>query len=243
MHALLINPNTSQTITDLVVAQARRLALPDVTITGVTGRLGARYIATRAAYAIAAHAALDAYAEHGAGADAILLACFGDPGLLALRELAPVPVVGMAEASCRLAARHGRFAIVTGGRAWVAMLEEFVAGLGLARHLASVRAVAPSGAEIARDPAGSRAMLAQECRAAAADGANVVILGGAGLVGIPDQIAGDVPVPLIDCLAAAMEAIAEATSSAAVPTVAPVESVGLGDRLAGLLAGKTTSMR
>lgn len=43
------------------------------------------------------HAALD---EHGAGRDAALLACFGDDGLDVPKELAPVPMVGMAEAAC-----------------------------------------------------------------------------------------------------------------------------------------------
>src|SRR5215471_20167550 len=85
----------------------------------VTGEFGARYISTRAAAAIAAHAALDALAEHVTGFDAVYLACFGDPGLAALKEVSPVPVVGMAEASVRTACGlGGRFAIVTGGTAW-----------------------------------------------------------------------------------------------------------------------------
>src|SRR6266567_729094 len=110
MRLLLINSNTTEAITTLLVDAARRLVDPSVTVIGATARFGARYIASRTAYAIAGHAALDAYAEHGRGADAAIIACFGDPGLLALREIAPVPVVGMAEASCRLAAARGRFA-------------------------------------------------------------------------------------------------------------------------------------
>src|SRR5262249_9733144 len=101
---LLINTNTTETITTLLLDAARRMVDPSVTVTGVTARFGARYIASRSAYAIAEHAALDAYAEHGRDADAVIIACFGDPGLLALREIAPVPVIGMAEASSRLAA-------------------------------------------------------------------------------------------------------------------------------------------
>ena len=240
MRLLLINGNTSAAITDRMVHEARRMAAAGTEVVGVTARFGARYVATRSAYAIAAHAALDAYAEHGAGADVVVLACFGDPGLPALRELASVPVVGMAEASCRMAARHGkRFAIVTGGTAWVPMLEEFVATIGFADQLAGVRAVAPTGAEIAADPDGSRALLARECRAAAQGGADVVILGGAGLVGIAEQIAKDVPVPLVDSLAAAVT-IAQESAAACAPhdLAAPVESVGLGEKLAAMLAGR-----
>ena len=115
MRILLINPNTTESVTTLVKRHVEAIAGDTATFVPVTGRFGARYISTRASAAIAGHAALDAYASHGAGCDAVYLACFGDPGLLALREIADVPVVGMAEASCIEASRRGRFAIVTGG--------------------------------------------------------------------------------------------------------------------------------
>ena len=61
-----------------------------------------------------------------------MLACFGDPGLAALKEISQVPVVGMADASILQACALGnRFSIVTGGERWKSMLEEFVAGHGL----------------------------------------------------------------------------------------------------------------
>src|ERR1700732_3221198 len=119
LRILVINPNTSAAVTEIVAARMREIAGPDVTILPVTGRFGARYIASRAAAAVAGHAALDALAEHVAGCDAVYLACFGDPGLAALKEVSPVPVVGMAEASCRAACSRGeRFAIFTGGASW-----------------------------------------------------------------------------------------------------------------------------
>ena len=101
MRLLLINTNTSQAITDMLVAATRQIVGPGVDVAGATARFGGRYIATRATYAIAAHAALDAYAEHGEGADAVILACFGDPGLLALREIATVPVIVLVKESPR----------------------------------------------------------------------------------------------------------------------------------------------
>lgn len=241
MRLLLINANTSPSITDLVAGAARALVPPGTAIKAATGRFGARYVATRAAYAVAAHATLDAYAEHGADVDAVVIACFGDPGLFALRELAPVPVTGMAEAACLAAARRGRFAIVTGGAGWVPMLTEFVAQLGLSDRLAGIRAVAPSGAAIAADPEGSLAILADACRTAATqDGADVVILGGAGLVGLAPRLAAHVPVPLIDGLAASLDHIHAVAANDARPSAdfAPVESVGLTPALAGLLAGR-----
>ncbi|MBU8539659.1 aspartate/glutamate racemase family protein [Falsiroseomonas tokyonensis] len=194
MKLLLINANTTEAITDRLVEIARGLAPPGIAIQGATGRFGARYIASRASSAIAAHAALDAYAEHGAGADAVLIGCFGDPGLDALRELAPVPVLGLADASAA-AAQGRRFGVVTGGAAWQPMLQEFFAGRGYAAQLAGIRTVAPTGGEIARDPEGALALLTESCRACVEqDGAEVVILGGAGLAGLAARIAIGVPV-------------------------------------------------
>ncbi|RYY06490.1 MAG: Asp/Glu racemase, partial [Alphaproteobacteria bacterium] len=80
MRILLINPNTSQAVTDLVADHVRRQIGDRADLRAVTGRFGARYIASRAAAAIAGHAALDALAEHGDSCDAVYLACFGDPG-------------------------------------------------------------------------------------------------------------------------------------------------------------------
>lgn len=213
MKILLINPNTTQSITDLVLTEAKKLAPAGVELKAVTGRFGGRYIATRTTYAIAGHAALDAYAEHGAGSDAdvIVLACFGDPALAALKEIAPQPVTGMAEAACQAAAgRSGRFAIVTGGERWGPMLTEFVASIGLADRLAGVKTVAPSGADIARDPDGALSLLANACETCVSElGANTVILGGAGLAGIAPRIRDRVSAPLIDGLAAAIERAVE----------------------------------
>jgi Asp/Glu/hydantoin racemase len=246
MRILLINPNTTPSITETVAAHARSVAPADVEFLPVTGRFGARYIASRAASAIAGHAALDAYAEHGAGCDAVYLACFGDPGLLALKELAPVPVVGMAEAACLFACLFGRrFSIVTGGERWGPMLEEFVASQGLAGRLASLRTVAPTGGEIARDPETALASLGAACTAAAQeDGADVVILGGAALAGLARRISPRIPVPVLcsvetgalAAIAAARLGVSKAAMGSSAPAP-PADSIGLAAELAARLRG------
>jgi allantoin racemase len=244
MRILLINPNTSPDLTETIAGLARAIVGEGHEIVPATGRFGARYIATRASAAIAAHAALDTLAEHGRGCDAVLLACFGDPGLAALKELSPVAVVGMAEASCSLACLVGRrFSIVTGGLLWKPMLEDFVAQLGLAGRLASVRCLPQTGGTVARDPEVSIAALAAACRTAVEhDGADVVILGGAGLAGLAVRLADEVPVPVLCSLEAGLRATlalasleprkAEQGSFAAAP---PTASIGLSAHLAGAL--------
>jgi Asp/Glu/hydantoin racemase len=241
VRILLINPNTTASITERMAAYAHDVIGGAVTFVPVTGRFGARYISSRAAAAIAAHAALDAMAEHGEGCDAVYLACFGDPGLAALKEVSPVPVTGMAEASCIEAAREGRrFAIVTGGALWKPMLQEFVATLGLSQQLASIRTIAPTGDQIATDPDAALALLADACAACANDdGADVVILGGAALAGLAQRIQPRVPVPLLCSVATgASTVVAAAQAGRRLAKSAPaLVSVGLSPSLGKLLGG------
>ncbi len=207
MRLLVVNPNTSAAVTARLRERVAAVAGAGIDVQAVTAPFGARYIADEASYAVACHAALVAYAEQVAalGApDAVLLGCFGDPGVAALREVSRRPVVGLAEAAMREAARHGRFAIVTGGAAWGPMLRRLARGLGLDAALVGVHTVAPTAAELAADPRAAIDLLGQACRRAAV-GADAVILGGAGLTGMTDPIAAADPaigVPLIDSVAA-----------------------------------------
>ena len=237
---LLINPNTTQSITGLVLKTAQGFASPGTKLRAVSGAFGPRYIASRVGYAIAGHAAVDAFANDRGSKDAVVLACFGDPGLAALKEISDVPVVGMADASILQACALGkRFSIVTGGERWKEMLEEFVASQGLSARLASVRTVAPTGADIARNPKAAMALLAKGCTACAReDGADVVILGGAGLAGLAAKLKNKVDVPLLDGVAAAIsmaKSLARQKPAGLGDPPPPVESVGLSKELARLL--------
>jgi Asp/Glu/hydantoin racemase len=246
MRLLLINPNTSPDVTTTVANAARAVLPAAVEIVPVTGRFGARYIASRAAAAIAGHAALEALATHVEGCDAALLACFGDPGLAALKELSPVPVVGMAEASCHLACLLGRrFSIVTGGERWPAMLEEFVAAQGLASRLAGIRALAPTGDLLRRDLDAAIGQLAEACRLTVEqDGAEVVVLGGAALAGLAGRVGATVEVPVICSLAAGAQAAValaalglDKAGQGSLATPPSIDSVCLADALERRLGG------
>jgi allantoin racemase len=216
MRLLLINPNTTETVTATVAARVRE-RLPHATIDAVTGAFGAPYIASRASFVVGAHAALEALRRHvgsanPAGYRAVLVACFGEPGIEALREESPIPVLGMAEESFAAAMRLGQgFAVVTGGAAWAPMLRDFAAVRGLAGQLVAVRTLAVDGGSIARDPDAALPALAQEVREAAALGAASVILGGAGLVGLAARLSQmglpAMPVPVLDCLDCLAEAV------------------------------------
>lgn len=204
---LVINPNTSESVSTLLQQHVQAAAGAQVQVRTVTARFGAPYIADEAGYAVASHAALDAWAAALAqpvpAPDAVLIGCFGDPGLLALRESSPVPVTGLAEAAFIEASRHGRFAIVTGGLRWGPMLQRLAQALGHGAGLAGIHTVVPTGAELAADTDAARVLLAQACRDAVRQlGAEAVILGGAGLAGMAAAIQPSLNVPLIDSVAA-----------------------------------------
>ncbi len=204
---LVINPNTSDSVTSLLRRHVQAETGPDWKVRAVTARFGATYIADEASYAVAGHATLDAWAAalsmSDSAPDAVLVGCFGDPGLLALRESSSVPVTGLAEAAFVEAARHGRFAIVTGGARWAPMLQRLAQALGFDGALAGIHTVAPAGAQLAADPDGARALLAQACSDAAKRfQADAVILGGAALAGFAADLQAAVNCPLIDSVGA-----------------------------------------
>lgn len=234
---LVLNPNTSVSVTRLLHGHIEAAAGPALRVRSSTARFGAPYIADEASYAVAAHATLDAWAAALADGTpaphAVLIGCFGDPGLLALREASPVPVSGLAEAAFQAAAVHGRFAIGTGGSRWAPMLARLADALGHGRRLAGIETVAPSGAELAADPAAALDLLAQACDSAGRRfAADVVIVGGAGLAGMAAQLQPRVRVPLVDSVAAGARWAVQAVQAA--PDGARRERAGFDLQLHGV---------
>ena len=205
---LVINPNTTAAVSRLLEESARGV-VPHLQVRVVTARFGAPYIGCEASYAIAAHAVLDAWAAESADGepDAVLVGCFGDPGLLALRE-AGVAATGLACAAAEEAARHGGFAIVTGGARWDPMLRRLMHDLGFADALRGIHTLEASGLQLAQDPEGTRRLLAQACRDAARRfGASAVVIGGAALAGLAERVQPELDVPVIDSVAAGLRQV------------------------------------
>ena len=202
----MINANTTQGVTELIERHARAAVNGAVEFKAVTAAFGAAYISNEAAYAVGGHAALDCLEREAAGCDAVYLACFGDPGLFALREAASVPVIGMAEASMREAAKRGRFSIVTGGPAWNPILRRLALALDVSNELLSVRALPLPGPELAARPE----LISAEVEKARNEGAQSVIIGGAALSGLAGKL--ESKVPLIDSVECGARAAARACS-------------------------------
>lgn len=237
---LLVNPNTSQSVTDLLAAEARRRAGDRAEIVAATARFGAAGIECLAEGAIAAHAVLDRVAEHP-DADAVIVAAFMDPGLEALREAAPMPAVGLAESGVRAAAAGGRrFAIVSLAPKLAPAVHRVVGECGVADRLVALRYVSGGVLALARDRAAFLDEIAGLAGRLAEEGAEAILFGGAVFAGIGRDIGDRVPVPLFDGVGEAVEA-ALAAIAARPPRPAPRDPAkpypGLPDALARMLAG------
>ncbi len=244
MRLLLLNPNTTQAMTDQMLTVATRIAGPDVTITARTATRGVPYIASRAEAQLAGAEVLDMIAEDRTGHDAAIIAAFGDPGIVAARELFDIPIVGMAEASVMTAALLGeRFSIVTFSPVMARWYEDCVQQTGLTARFTGVRhpdAPPRSLDNVAANLRPELAALAE--RAVVDDGADVVILGGAPLAGLAQQIADTTPGILVDPISAAVVqamGLARLTPSYAnrPARLARKSSKGLGPALAAVISG------
>lgn len=206
MNILIINPNISHSVTELIRAEAERAALPGTRFTMATAPFGVAYIETPGEAAVGAYAGLQMLAEHHAGHDAAIVAAFGDPGVPAAKELLPIPVVGLTEAAVAAAfLLGGRFAIVGISQRIGAWYVQTVGQLGLGSRLAGYRGLERGFADVGTVHREAREALLQMClRCVEEDGADSIILAGAPLAGLAREIAAEVPVPLIDGVGSAV---------------------------------------
>ncbi|MFM8345902.1 MAG: aspartate/glutamate racemase family protein [Betaproteobacteria bacterium] len=217
---LLINPNTTATVTARLQSHLRPLLPQGTQLHARTATYGAPYIGCESSHAVAACAVLQAWADEP-HADAVLIGCFGDPGLFALREHSEVPVTGLAEAAFIEAAVHGPFAVVTGGQRWKPMLMRLAPALGYGSSLVHIETMTPTGAQMLADPVLAREHLSRAVRHAAASGAKSIIIGGAGLAGWALRLQEESPVPLIDSVEAGLRVLLDGSTPPPLPAASP----------------------
>jgi allantoin racemase len=203
---LLLNPNTTTAVTDLLQAAGVRAASSGTELVATTVKRGVPYIATRAEAQIGGAIALEMLAEAAGAFDAAIIAAFGDPGLFGARELFDIPIVGLAEAAMLTACMVGRkFSIVTFARALTPWYQECVDMHGLGQRCAGIRALDGTFRSISDVQAEKEEMLvALANQAVEQDGGDVVILSGAPLAGLAAKVADRIPVPVVDPIAAAV---------------------------------------
>ena len=204
----VINPNTTQSMTDLIEAAAREYAGPATTIVGRTSAFGPASIEGHYDEALATIGVLKAVAEGDQGeCDAHIIACFGDPGLLAAREITKAPVLGIAEAAMRAAtfvAIH--FSVVTTLSRTKVIAEHLVRNYGMEDACRKVRAVDVAVLDLDKPDSNVRSILLDECQAALKhDGIGAIVLGCAGMANLAHDLSAELGVPVIDGVAAAVK--------------------------------------
>ncbi len=206
MRLLLINPNISDSVSELIRAEARRSASPGTEVEVLTAPFGVAYIETRFEALVGAYATAQLAAEHGGRADAIVVAAFGDPGLAGLREVMTVPVTGMTEAALASAHLLGhRISIIAISQRIQAWYREVVEAYGFGSRLASIRALdRPISAIGGVQQEHAQALKSLAERAVDEDGAEVIILAGAPLAGLARSLEGQLPVPVVDGVSSAV---------------------------------------
>jgi allantoin racemase len=206
MKILLLNPNTSESLTARMVDAAELVVAPGTEIVPATAPRGVPYISTRAEAQIGGAIALEMLAERAGNYDAAVIAAFGDPGLFAARELFEVPVVGMAEAAMLTACMLGRrFAIVTFATALGPWYQECVEMHGMSDRCAGIRMLDGAFRSISEvQEAKEDLLVALANDAVASTQADVVILAGAPLAGLAAKVRERIRVPVIDQVQAAV---------------------------------------
>lgn len=231
------NPNTTGSMTQEIGISARRYAQASTVIDTVSAEWGPRSIEGHFEEVLAAAATVQLVARHKDAHDAFVIACYGDPGLYAAKEVTDRPVIGIGEASTLLACMLGhRFSVITFVARIVPMLTDMISRYGLTQRCASVRSSGMTALEIDNDPARAAREIVRAVRLAIEqDGAEAITLGCAGMGQIERAVAEQLTdVPVSDGVVAAVKA-AEAlvgaglfTSKAcAFATPEPKEIVGM----------------
>jgi allantoin racemase len=209
MHLKVINPNSTESMTAKIGACARAVAGPGVTVEAVNPRQGPAAIESHADAALAVPGVLEEIASGEAdGYDGYVIACFGDPGLKAARELARGPVVGIAEAAMRTAAYLGRgFSVVTTLARTVGQARALASEYGVAQHCLGIHACEIPVLDLETDPR-ARAIILRACEEALArDGSDAIVLGCAGMADLCHDLSAELGVSVVDGVAAATIAV------------------------------------
>ncbi|WP_205245075.1 aspartate/glutamate racemase family protein [Diaminobutyricibacter tongyongensis] len=208
MRIAIVNPNTTQSMTQAAAASAGSAARSDTVLIEVTASTGVASVESHVDEAWGALSVVTEIERCEASAerpDAYVVACFGDTGVSAAREAAAGPVVGMTEAALMTASLVAhRFAVITMPKRTLRQSEQVVRNLGL-EHRCTVLAVDETVAELAEGSLHLLDLFTAEGRLALdAYDAEAIVLGCAGLADLVGPLQAALGVPVIEGVAAAV---------------------------------------
>ncbi|WP_319782995.1 aspartate/glutamate racemase family protein [Oceanisphaera sp. IT1-181] len=209
MRIKIINPNTTQSFTDALQTLADTVSRPDTEILAVSPASGPASIESFYDEALSVPGVLEEIikGDREENIDAYVLACFGDPGLYAARELTDKPVLGIAEAAFHMAVMSGAyFTIVTTAPRVRFMTEHLVNRYGFSEQCKNIRTTPMKVLDLATSPETAIAKVIAECLLAIKeDHAEAIVLGCAGMSQYREYIEQQIGIPVIDGTVAAVK--------------------------------------
>jgi allantoin racemase len=201
VRILVINPNSSKSMTESIATHLEIIRRRDTMIDVVTTEAAPHAIQSARDAALSAPEILKRVERaNGEDVDAIVIACFSDPGLEAAREVSNCLVLGIEESSLHVASVLGhRFSILTPIASRIPSKEQDVRRFKADPACASVRALGLSVSETESDPERTKARVLEVARdTVREDGAEVLILGCAGMTGYAQDIERELGIVVLD---------------------------------------------
>ncbi|CAJ0790141.1 Hydantoin racemase [Ralstonia mannitolilytica] len=226
-NILLINPNASEATTSMMVRIAQDSAPAGCTVVGATAANGPSMIVNEAELAAAAAEVVHTWRAAQIPYAGVIISAFGDPGVAAVREAsAPVPVVGICEASMYEAAEGGRrFGVATVTPDLVAAIDAKAHELGLGARYTGVRLTSGEPRALAANAQALAQALAHAVQACIDDGAQAVIIGGGPLGQAALSLAHRFDVPIVAPIGAAVRRLAAQLAGEAGAVRSPASSM------------------
>lgn len=210
LRILVVNPNTTASMTDKIRASAESVCAPGTEIIALNPAEGPKSVEGHFDEAMCLPGLLrEVQAGEAAGYDGFVIACFDDPGLGACREIASGPVVGICEAAMHAASIvASSFSVVTTLPRAVPIVEELAVRYGMDRHLRRVRAANIPVLALEEDGGSARNRVRDEVAIAVEqDRCEAVILGCAGMADLTAWLTKETGVPVIDGVVAGVKLV------------------------------------
>ncbi|MBE0463240.1 MAG: aspartate/glutamate racemase family protein [Halomonadaceae bacterium] len=209
MHIHIINPNTTASMTQAIHHAAERQASTGTRLTASQPESGPVSIESHFDEVVSAVGVAQEVlkGEREGGIDAYIVACFGDPGLLAARELTRAPVIGIAEAAFHLATLIStRFSIVTTLSRTGIIAEHLLEQYGFRHHCRRIRAAEIPVLDLEHHPEVAFQRIVEECcRARDEDDIGAIVLGCGGMANLTQEISHEVGIPVVEGVSAALK--------------------------------------
>ncbi len=207
MKIKVINPNTTVSMTEKIGIAAQAVANSGTEIIATSPSMGPVSIEGHYDEALSVVGLLEEIRKGEAeGVDGYVIACFGDPGLLAARELTRRPVVGIAEAAMHAASLISTsFSIVTTLSRTRIIAQHLVENYGMNKFCRNIRSTDIAVLELETD-SNARKIITGECRKALVeDGAEAIVLGCSGMADLAKEISQEIGAPVIDGVGTAVK--------------------------------------